>query len=100
MEYELSTQFPHLSAREIEVLKELLKGHNNQTIASTLYVAPSTIKAHRKSIYRKLRVHNIQEIFALLARDTTEITFTITIRNPDHVTFEKIFTRLSRSIFE
>jgi LuxR family maltose regulon positive regulatory protein len=45
-----------LSSREMEVLHLLARGLSNDEIAAVLTVAPSTIKTHVKSIYRKLDV--------------------------------------------
>lgn len=45
-----------LSARELEVLKLIDQGLNNQEIADHLMVAPSTIKTHINNIYGKLGV--------------------------------------------
>jgi LuxR family maltose regulon positive regulatory protein len=47
-----------LSGREMEVLGLLARGLSNDQIAAHLTVAPSTIKTHVKSIYRKLDVNS------------------------------------------
>jgi LuxR family maltose regulon positive regulatory protein len=47
-----------LSERELEVLRLIAVGLSNPEIAEQLYVSTNTIKAHAKSIYRKLDVHN------------------------------------------
>jgi DNA-binding CsgD family transcriptional regulator len=43
-----------LTAREVEVLRELAAGRSNQEIARALFVAPGTVKAHLNHIFRKL----------------------------------------------
>jgi DNA-binding CsgD family transcriptional regulator len=43
-----------LSARELEVLQQLAAGRSNREIATALYVAPGTVKAHLHHIFRKL----------------------------------------------
>ncbi|GLR17555.1 response regulator [Portibacter lacus] len=48
---------PVLSQREMEVLIKLSDGNNNSQIAKELFVSANTIKAHIKSIYKKLHVH-------------------------------------------
>jgi two-component system nitrate/nitrite response regulator NarL len=45
-----------LTLRELEVLGLLAEGLSGPAIAKQLYVEPSTIKSHLKSIYRKLGV--------------------------------------------
>jgi LuxR family maltose regulon positive regulatory protein len=53
-----------LSAREIEVLRLLAAGRDNAAIANALVVSLNTVKAHVKSIYRKLAVNNRAEASA------------------------------------
>ena len=45
-----------LSAREIEVLRELVRGARNSDIAESLGITELTVKAHLRSIYQKLGV--------------------------------------------
>jgi HD-GYP domain-containing protein (c-di-GMP phosphodiesterase class II) len=45
-----------LTAREIEVLGLLARGHSNKAIASALVVTPKTVSSHVESIYRKIDV--------------------------------------------
>ena len=47
---------PGLSAREVEVLAELVKGARNSDIAAMLGISERTVKAHLGTIYRKLGV--------------------------------------------
>ncbi|MEO6097092.1 MAG: LuxR C-terminal-related transcriptional regulator [Fibrobacteria bacterium] len=47
-----------LSEREIEVLRAMREGKSNKQIAGSLFVAPSTVKTHLKSIFTKLEVNN------------------------------------------
>lgn len=54
-----------LSAREIQVLKLIDEGNSNKTIASTLSVAPTTIKSHIRNIYSKLGVHRRTQALAI-----------------------------------
>lgn len=55
-----SVQKPHrenkLSKRELEVLKEMVKGKTNKEIAETLFVSEKTIKTHVSHILNKLKV--------------------------------------------
>lgn len=45
-----------LSARETQVLEMLARGHSNQAIAEALGLTVNTVKAHVKSVYRKLGI--------------------------------------------
>ena len=47
-----------LSERELDVLALLAEGLTNREIASRLYLALNTVKAHTGNIYGKLDVHN------------------------------------------
>ncbi|HSF81310.1 MAG TPA: LuxR C-terminal-related transcriptional regulator [Anaerolineales bacterium] len=47
-----------LSERELEVLKLLTTSLSGTEIAQELFIAPSTVRSHIKSIYSKLNVHN------------------------------------------
>jgi DNA-binding CsgD family transcriptional regulator len=45
---------PHLTPRQLEVLKRVCKGLNYKTIADELVIEESTVKAHMGNIYQKL----------------------------------------------
>lgn len=62
----------HLSAREHEVLCELARGKTIASIASCLVLSENTVKAHTKSIYRKLGVHTREELLAVIERHDTD----------------------------
>jgi LuxR family maltose regulon positive regulatory protein len=47
-----------LSDRELQVLQLIAEGLTNPEIASRLYLATNTVKAHTRNIYGKLGVHN------------------------------------------
>jgi two-component system nitrate/nitrite response regulator NarL len=49
---------PRLSAREEFVLRCLIEGDSNKVIARKMAVADATVKAHVKSILRKIRAQN------------------------------------------
>lgn len=44
----------NLTAREQEVLKLVAQAKTNKEIAEELYIAPSTVKSHLLSIFKKL----------------------------------------------
>ncbi len=43
-----------ISARELEVLHEIVAGRSNKEIAARLHIAPSTVKTHVARLYEKL----------------------------------------------
>ena len=49
---------PKLSARELEVLRAIVKGFTYQEIATALELSPATIATHVRKVYRKLAVHS------------------------------------------
>lgn len=55
-----------LSRRETEVMFMLAKGYNAAYIQDQLYISKSTAKTHISHIYRKLNIHNQQELLAMI----------------------------------
>ena len=55
-----------LSPRESDVLTLLARGRNAAHIAEELYISPNTVGTHRRNIYRKLGVHDQQELLSLV----------------------------------
>ena len=49
---------PHLSARQMSILRCLIEGDSNKTIARKMQIADATVKVHVKAILRKIRVDN------------------------------------------
>lgn len=49
---------PSLTAKEIEVLQQVAKGHSFDEIASSLQISIHTITSHMKNLYRKLSVRS------------------------------------------
>lgn len=47
-----------LTAREIAVLEEIVKGATNKEIAETLHITENTVKIHLRNILEKLHVQN------------------------------------------
>ena len=50
-----------LTERELDVLRELAAGATEREAAATLFVSPSTIHSHTKSIYIKLGTSSRKE---------------------------------------
>jgi len=57
---ELQSDIP--TQRELEVLREVARGHSTKTIGAMLYISENTVENHRKSLFRKLRAHNMAEM--------------------------------------
>lgn len=55
-----------LSRRETEVLFLLAKGYNSAYIQEKLYISEGTAKTHIRHIYRKLDIHNQQELMRIV----------------------------------
>ncbi|HTA66192.1 MAG TPA: response regulator transcription factor [Xanthomonadaceae bacterium] len=56
---------PELTARELEVLKWIVRGHSNAQIADELSVVEDTVKSHVKNIHMKLGVSSRSKAAAL-----------------------------------
>ena len=52
-----------LTKREIEILKELIKGSSKKDIAGKLFISERTLYNHIANIYDKLRAKNIVEAY-------------------------------------
>lgn len=61
-----------LSRRETEVMFLLAKGHNAAYIQDKLCISRSTAKTHISHIYRKLNIHNQQELLAMVEEARNE----------------------------
>ena len=56
-----STTSLRLSAREVEILEQLVKGLSNPEIANVLFLSRHTVKQHTCAVYKKLGVRNRAE---------------------------------------
>jgi len=63
---ELRRRFAGLSRRELEVLAYVVRGCLNKQIAADLKINERTVKLHRTSITRKLRVQSVAELTRLV----------------------------------
>ena len=55
-----------LTARELDVMLLLARGHSLSHIADSLYLSENTVKKHRSSLYAKIGIHKRQELINLL----------------------------------
>ncbi len=55
------SELAELSRREWEILEQLSRGRSDKEIGAELNVAPSTVSAHLRNIYRKLHVGGRKE---------------------------------------
>jgi two-component system nitrate/nitrite response regulator NarL len=55
---EIDDPAPQLSPRERLILRCLIEGDSNKSIARKMDIAEATVKVHVKAILRKIRVHN------------------------------------------
>jgi two-component system nitrate/nitrite response regulator NarL len=67
-ESEVGDVVPSLSRREMIILRMLMEGASNKTIALKLVITESTVKVHMKAVLRKLRLQNRFQA-AIWARD-------------------------------
>jgi len=49
---------PGLTARELEVMQQVVCGLNDREIGETIYLSTDTVKYHLKQVYSRLGVHN------------------------------------------
>lgn len=52
----MDSPFPELTERELEVLRLISQGLNNQEIAQKLFLSPKTVRNHITNIFSKLQV--------------------------------------------
>lgn len=53
-----------LTAREVQVLREMARGGANEQIATALHISGNTVRNHVSNIYQKLGVHSWREAVA------------------------------------
>ena len=59
---EAHTGSPHLTRRELEIVRLVSEGRTNKQIAGMLWVSLNTIKFHLSNIYRKLNIATRAEV--------------------------------------
>ena len=60
------SSLPELSARQLEILSMVARGDAVQTIASALYLSPSTVRNHLTALYREFGVRSRSALLAEL----------------------------------
>ena len=55
---------PHLSPRQVEVLRLLQQGHSTKQIAAELHLSTETVRNHIRRLFRALGVHTRLEAVA------------------------------------
>ncbi|WP_448663375.1 response regulator transcription factor [Sphingomonas sp. CJ20] len=60
-EHEAQVRIAGLTAREQDVLRGLVRGHPNKTIAFDLGISPRTVEVHRANVMTKLGVRSLSE---------------------------------------
>jgi len=53
---------PKLTRRELEIIVLIAAGFSSKQIAEKLYISLNTVEAHRKNIFKKLKIKNMQGI--------------------------------------
>jgi DNA-binding NarL/FixJ family response regulator len=64
-----NSQLESLSSREQEVLKLIAEAFSTKEIANQLSLEISTIESHRKSLMRKLNVHNVAGLVRIAVQE-------------------------------
>ncbi|MES2097171.1 MAG: response regulator FixJ [Pseudomonadota bacterium] len=64
-EQEAAIRIAVLTAREQEVLRGLVMGHPNKTIAYDLGISPRTVEVHRANVMAKLQVRSLSDALRL-----------------------------------
>jgi len=60
---------PKLTARELEVLRLVARGHNNRQVAGELFISENTVKNHVRNILEKLQLHSRMEAVMYAVRE-------------------------------
>jgi DNA-binding NarL/FixJ family response regulator len=59
-----TTPHPHLTPRQVEVLRLLEQGRSTKQIAAQLHLSPETVKNHIRGIFKALDVNSRLEAVA------------------------------------
>jgi DNA-binding NarL/FixJ family response regulator len=75
---------PALSHRERQVLALVVAGLTNEEIAAQLYVAPSTVKHHLTSAFRRLGAHSRRDAVAQILTGDESLRRSVLTAAPEH----------------
>lgn len=62
-------QLLDLSEREREILRLIAEGRSTKAIAEELFISVGTVETHRKSLMRKLDVHNVAGLVRIAVKE-------------------------------
>ena len=62
------TRISSLSSRELQIARAYAAGNGYRIIAERLFIAPSTVRTHLNTIYRKLGVSSKVDLLRALER--------------------------------
>ena len=60
---------PHLSARELEVVRQVVEGHTNDEVGATLGIGVKTVETHLRRIFERFGVGSRTELVARALRE-------------------------------
>nr|WP_281423074.1 LuxR C-terminal-related transcriptional regulator [Sphingomonas colocasiae] len=60
-----------LTAREIDTVELMLKGHSTKSVARLLNIDDGTVSNHKRNIYQKLDIHSQAQLFNLFLESLT-----------------------------
>jgi DNA-binding NarL/FixJ family response regulator len=60
--------FVELSAREWQIIRDLIEQPSAQAVAAKRQISPHTVHNHLKSIFKKLGIHSVPELLSLMLR--------------------------------
>ncbi len=60
-----------LTAREIDTVELMLKGHSTKSVARVLNIDDGTVSNHKRNIYQKLNIHSQAQLFNLFLESLT-----------------------------
>lgn len=60
--------FAHLTAREWQIIHDLIEAPTVRAVAERHHRSPHTVHNHVKSIFKKLQVHSVAELLSLMVR--------------------------------